>query len=404
MLEMQNANVGTNLYEKPISKQYDEFGQTEEAIPPDAVRVELPREAGDPIRTFLSPEHSVCWNIEDLLAILQHDQSNNNGIMARLKVYTPVDGTFLPPTSEISTQSLQALIGSAKTVRESKPAFIGHGARNATAAIAGMRYNPRAAEAVASSPEMTLDFIINQTTRAIFIGSEDFCQPIPSGEGLAILPPNHDEETGATKITMAALLYDMTDKTISAKVFDRNTIENITHGQQAIIGWLGIGSDGWLTLTGSAALAEHNGNSLPCLTIDTFVPPNECNEYVLSAMRNNRMAQFILNIVSSDTPAYHSRQPRASQSISHNYNTANAIEESIPDTPEPTEEPTGQFDTENWLDLEEAESDADPEDYENQLPQKIVEGSQSYTAPVPLKPTRRRPTVPVITAPTFPLR
>lgn len=269
-----------------------------EMQPPGSIRVEIPMKSGDPYRTFLSPEQSVCWHMNELLESPQGRANHDAGVVARLKAYIPVNGTYLPATSEVSTQSLQALMATAKIVKESKTTFIGHGRRNIAAATAGMKYNPKITENAGYSPSEILNFIMNERKRAVVAGGEAFFQEEPQGEGLSLLPPERDTGGDTTKITLAALVYSRAYESINPRVIDRNTIEAIAQGEEHILGWLGLDSDGWLTIAGKAILSEHDGNRLPCLTVDTFAQPRQNNEYALAAIRNNRFARFVLDIVS----------------------------------------------------------------------------------------------------------
>lgn len=387
-----------NISSENYGPVYDMRAEAAEFVPelqpPGSIRVEAPFKNGDPYRTFLSPEQSVCWHTNELLTSLQDPGVRNAGIVAKLKAYIPLNGTYLPTTSEVSTQSLQALMATAKIVKESKTTFIGHGYKNIAAATAGMRYNPKIAENAGYTPSEILNFIMNERKRAIVAGSEAFFRDEPEGEGLSLLPPERDANNDTIKITLAALVYSRADETINPRVIDRNTIEAIAHGEEYVLGWLGLDSDGWLTIAGNAILSEHDGNRLPCLTVDTLAQPRENNEYALAAMRNNRLARFVLDIISSgqytpaDQQAHTSYEYRRHEPTEEHYGTEAGLH--MRTEPE-LEETTAELDMTELL-----KAGATPETEEPLIP-----GSVNLEDYAPDRhPSRRRP-VTIITAPPF---
>lgn len=251
-------------------------------------------------RMLVGPSTNVCYRGDELTQLLERSEQAGKadsvsvvgaGIVAKCTAVIPVENHDASMNS-LGTPELRDMIG-AGAACQSQPLFVADGFWNPSA-VAGMMRDPTNITEADPSRSDTMRLILEKLGQSsLVVGTATFFSPQAIGEGLTI-PIPVQESSSEVKVNLTAIVYDAATGNLSARPINRHTVNTVSEGELSLVGWLGIGSDGGISVYGRDSLLEEEPAEtlLPCLMIEAMTVP-DARAYPLDPLAAKRLQAIL---------------------------------------------------------------------------------------------------------------
>jgi len=260
--------VRTSSSSEPVQgnqepKNFIQFPQVFDDTNPEEYRLSNTIMGADlSVRADVVRMHETYFPLKDGISVMR-------GVVAICAVIEPVPGntSSLETESNFSMESLKQDTQNG-IVRQLPVMAVAAGKHLPSSVIEGMLNNP----ALADSPLMS--FFESVIERSVVVGDLPFFSGDPQSEphGITLISP---DKPGQQRI--AGLVWDEEVRRI--KVLDIDTEDNIAdinEGKKRLVGWIGVGYDSSVTISGPNAIWGAASN-MPAMHIITHAPLEQCN-------------------------------------------------------------------------------------------------------------------------------